>query len=399
MFADENLSFADIEENIEDENDEEGAIAIQPYEVDCLPNDYNISTLLNLLQRGYLRIPSFQRNYVWEKDMASKFIESVIIGLPIPQLFFFEQGRNRFLIIDGQQRFVSLYLFKSKRFPKNNTGRAIIRKYLSEGKEIPPEELSGEHFVDFALKLPSDTQNPNALNTKNYDTLPEDEKFDFKGSFDFNRTIRTITIRQNGPDDGDSSMFEIFSRLNSGGVTLKPQEIRMSLFYSEFYDKILDFNGNSNWRKFFGKAEHDLHMSDVEILVRAFAMLKTHEQYASNMKVFLNKFSKLAMKYDEAMITGLANLFEDFWSACRDLPVNVFKNEKGQFVVSLFEAVFVAACESIQRDGLQNRGISLESVSSLKKDKEFSDAYSLRTTHAKAVSTRLKKAREFIQLV
>ena len=116
--------YSDLSEEFEIEKDEE-EITIRPYEVDCLPNDYNITTLISLIERGYMKIPSFQRNYVWKKEMASKFIESIIIGLPIPQLFLFEKERNNFLVIDGQQRLVTIYLFKKQRFPKNDVGRSI----------------------------------------------------------------------------------------------------------------------------------------------------------------------------------------------------------------------------------------------------------------------------------
>lgn len=375
---------------------DEGEVTIKPYEVDSLPNDYNISVLMSFIERGFLKIPSFQRNYVWKRDMASKFIESIIIGLPIPQVFLFEQARNDFLVIDGQQRLVSIYLFKKKRFPKNDAGRAIIRKYLSRGEEIPDNELSGDNFETFTLKLPYTADDKNPLNGKNYDTLPSDKTFDFKGSFDFNRTIRTITIKQIEPDDNCSSMFEIFSRLNSGGVTLKPQEIRMSLFYSSFYDKIIELNYNENWRRFLGKREPDLHMNEVETLVRAFAMYEMYDDYKSPMRVFLNRFSEKAKRYNEAKINELTQLFLDFWVACRDLESNSFKNERGKFVVSHFDAVFVAVCEQIARDGLNGRKIDPNSLAALKADNEFSDASQQRTADATHVKKRILKAKEFI---
>lgn len=213
--------------------------------------------------------------------------------MPIPQLFLFERERNNFLVIDGQQRLVTIYLFKKQRFPKNDIGRGIIRKYLSVGQEIPDEELSGNNFEDFKLKLPSTTHDKNLLAGLKYDTLSTIQDFDFKGEFDYNRTIRTITIKQIAPCNDDSSMFEIFSRLNSGGILLKAQEIRMSLYYSPFYEKVVTgFNLNKNWRNFLGKSNPDLHMSDVEALVRCFAMLEIGEKYKSPSKNFLERIFK-----------------------------------------------------------------------------------------------------------
>ena len=380
------------------EKEQDDEIVIKPYEVDCLPNDYNVTTLVSLIERGYMKIPSFQRNYIWKRDMASKFIESIIIGLPIPQLFLFERERNNFLVIDGQQRLVTIYLFKKQRFPKNNQGRAIIRDYLSKGEPIPDQKLIGDDFEDFKLKL-SSTGQKNALNKLTYDTLSTITDYDFKGEFDFNRTIRTITIKEFNADENDSAMFEIFSRLNSGGVMLRPQEIRMSIFYSLFYQKMVsDFNKYPEWREFLGKREPDLHMSDVEALVRAFAMLETSDDYRPPLKNFLNNYSKMAMDFDEEDIEKRWNLFKDFWESCKSLETNEFRNGKNKFVVSLFESVFVAVCEMIQHEGLNGRTIDIDSLESLKLDKDFINASQGNTASFSSVKTRLLKARQIIKL-
>lgn len=389
------FDFLENNEEFEKEFDE-GEIGIKPYDVDCLPNDYNVSTLVSLMERGYLKIPSFQRNYVWKKEMASKFIESVIIGLPIPQLFFFERGRNNFLVIDGQQRLVTIYLFKKQRFPKTDEGRTIIRKYLSEGKTIPDCELSGDNFEDFKLKLPSNTDEPNLLNGLKYDTLATIENYDFKGEFDYNRTIRTITIKQIEPSDDDSAMFEIFSRLNSGGVTLTPQEIRMSLFFSAFLESLSTMNTDIRWRNLLGKEQPDIHMIEVEVLLRSFAMLERSNEYKSPLKRFLNEYSKQAMNYNQEKIDSLINVFTIFLDSCSSLNNDAFKNDKKKFVVSLFEAVFVAVCKKIIEGEWKGKKISPESLLVLKSDEEFSRASQGNTASVSSVKKRLERAQEII---
>lgn len=391
-------NYSDMSEDFEVEKDEE-EVTIRPYEVDCLPNDYNITTLISLIERGYMKIPSFQRNYVWKKDMASKFIESIIIGLPIPQLFLFERERNNFLVIDGQQRLITIYLFKKQRFPKNDVARSVIRKYLSFGKQIPDSELASDNFEDFKLKLPSTSIQKNQLDKLKYDTLSTIETYDFKGEFDFNRTIRTITIKQITPCNDDSSMFEIFSRLNSGGVMLRPQEIRMSIYYSPFYEKLVsELNVNKTWRKFLGKKEPDLHMSEVEALVRAFAMLDMSNEYKSPLRNFLNDFSKRAMQFGEDDIIQCSKLFDDFWLSCKNLPKEAFRNEKNKFVISLFEAVFVTVCEKIKQEGLNGRKITKESLVKLKEDSVFADASQGNTASITSVTNRLQRARAILEL-
>ncbi len=378
----------------EEEIDEE--TQIRPYEVDCLPNDYNIFTLISMIERGYMRIPSFQRNYVWKKDMASRFIESILIGLPIPQIFLFERERNNFLVIDGQQRMVTIYLYRKQRFPKNDKARNIIRKHLALGQQIPDEELASDDFEDFKLKL---NDSKNELNLLQYDTLSIIKGIDFKGIFDFNRTIRTITIKQITPSEDDSSMFEIFSRLNSGGVMLKPQEIRMSIYYSDFYEKMTsEMNLNTSWRSFLGKMDPDLHMSDIEVLVRAFAMLDMSKEYKAPLKGFLNSFSKKATTFNREEIELREAVFSFFWESCEKLPKNVFKNEKNKFVISFFESVFVATCEKILSEGLNSRKISYESLQRLKRDDIFIDYSQGSTASATSVSNRLDRARSIIVL-
>jgi hypothetical protein len=97
---------------------EEGAIidvSLKDYQITATPNDFNVKTICDFIDSGVVKIPSFQRHYVWEIERASKLIESLLIGLPIPQIFLYEEARNYFLVIDGQQRLMSIYYFFKSR--------------------------------------------------------------------------------------------------------------------------------------------------------------------------------------------------------------------------------------------------------------------------------------------
>ncbi len=80
----------------EDYVDEEDELQIDEYDITATPNDFNVQTLYNFIESGAVRIPGFQRNFVWDQVRASKLIESLILGIPVPQLFLYEQARNRF---------------------------------------------------------------------------------------------------------------------------------------------------------------------------------------------------------------------------------------------------------------------------------------------------------------
>ncbi|MGH9482645.1 MAG: DUF262 domain-containing protein, partial [Terriglobales bacterium] len=125
-----------------------------PYEITSAPNDFNVATLYNFITSGVVKIPGFQRHYVWDLKRASKLIESLLLGLPIPQIFLYEAGRNSFLVIDGQQRLMSLYYFCEGRFPREEKRAELRRVFDQEGK-IPDSILQEDgYFQPFRLKLP-----------------------------------------------------------------------------------------------------------------------------------------------------------------------------------------------------------------------------------------------------
>lgn len=129
---------------IESENEDDGVI--KEYDITSTPNDFNISTLFNLINNGIIKMPPFQRNYVWDIKRASKLVESVILGLPIPQVFLYEKGKNNFFVIDGQQRLLSIYFFIKQRFP-NLKGKEILRDFLAGDEQINEKFINEESFL------------------------------------------------------------------------------------------------------------------------------------------------------------------------------------------------------------------------------------------------------------
>src|SRR5260370_21014171 len=103
------------------------------------------------------------------------------------------------------------------------------------------------------------TNRHNMLKGLNYATLGE-----YKTQFDL-RPIRNVIVKQNSPKDDDSSVFEIFNRLNSGGINLRPQEVRISLYHSAFYDMLSRINTAPQWQRLLPMPEPGLHMRDLEV--------------------------------------------------------------------------------------------------------------------------------------
>jgi hypothetical protein len=220
---------------------------------------------------------------------------------------------------------------------------------------------------------------------------------DYKTSFDL-RPIRNVVVKQNMPSEDDSSMYEVFNRLNTGGINLRPQEIRTSMYHSPFYDMLYRVNINPGWRRLLRTPEPDLHMKDIEILLRGFAMLVDSRTYTPSMVRFLNRFSRKCEKHSPEQNAYLESVAESFLAACTQMPEDAFINKKNRrFNIALYEAVFTAASEKAltERRVLQGQ-LDNAQVARLEVDEEFQKASLEGTTRTANVEKRLERARAIV---
>ena len=363
--------------------------SIAEYDISAVPSDFNVMTLKQLVDNGWVRIPGFQRHFVWDLPRASKLIESLILGLPVPQLFLYEQSRDRHLLIHGQQRLMSIYYFKQQRFPRSQK-RTDLRRIFDEEGTVPESVIHDDTFFqDFKLRLPERLPGKKSrLTGLKYSTLDE-----YQSRLDM-RPIRCIIIKQNGSAYDDSAMYEVFNRLNSGGINLRPQEIRTSMYHSEFYTMLSRINLEKDWRQLLQSDTPDLHMKDIEVLLRGFAMLVDGEEYKPSMVKFLNQFSKKCEENDAERNKYLGSLFSSFLKATGDLPARTFINKNNRFNIALYEAAFTATCMDAYREGRQvEKHIQPKQLDELKADEVFTEASLHGTTQTDNVQKRLQRAR------
>ncbi|MEH2387625.1 MAG: DUF262 domain-containing protein [Nostoc sp.] len=171
--------------------------------------DFPVDVLVKRMEEEDFIIPSFQREYVWKEEEASRFIESLLLGLPTPALFLArDKFSNKYLVIDGQQRLKTLQYFYRESFPNGKL---------------------------FKLK---GVVNP--FNTLTYSNLsPSDRR-----ALD-NAIIHCIIISENYDPSG---MFYLFERLNTRGTPLNSQEIRNALYHGSFSDLIEELSKNERCR-------------------------------------------------------------------------------------------------------------------------------------------------------
>lgn len=368
---------------------------IDEYDLTATPNDFNVMTINSFIESGAIEIPGFQRNFVWDIKKASKLIESLLLGLPVPQLFLYETGRNKFLVIDGQQRMMSIFYFIKKRFPRNEK-RAEIRKIFAEHNGIPEDVLENdEYFQPFKLALSKVSDDKKSkFHGLNYVTLG-----DYKTQLDL-RPIRNIVVKQNSPKDDDSSIYEIFNRLNSGGVNLKPQEIRGCLYHSDFYSMLAKLNYNPIWRRSLKMINLDLHMKDVELLLRCFAMAHEYRDYKPSLANFLNAFSKKAKGFDQEKNIYMEKLFLSFLDSIKHIDPDVFISEKSRrFNIFLFESIFASmASRKIEAKSIFDEQLDQSVIESILRDDEFQTVCVAGTTNSSNVFSRLEIAERYLGL-
>ena len=210
--------------------------------------------------------------------------------------------------------------------------------------------------------------------------------------------MRSIIIKQNSPEDSDSSMFEIFNRLNTGGLNLTAQEIRASLYYSPFYSMLYKLNANEKWRELLLKEEQDIHAKDIEFIVRGFMLMVYYTDYRPSMTNALNKFSKEVKSFSSEAIDYFEAMFKSFLDACDDLPIGAFC-VNNRFNVSKFDAVFAAVCRPFYVEKKYVEGkITKESFDRLSTDEKFLESVQSSTASKKSVDTRIKQSEEIIIL-
>ena len=369
---------------------------IPEYDLTAVPNDFNVAVIVSFIDAGSIRIPGFQRNFVWDLARSSRLIESLLLGLPVPQVFLYQHDKDPLLLIDGQQRLMTLYYFVKGRFPKRESRAKIRDLFDKSGSLTEPILHDDDLFSDFRLSLKSPDGEPAAqspFHGKKYATLGEDKR-----ALEL-RTVRNVVIKQVRPTEDHSSMFEVFNRLNSGGVNLSDQELRMSLYDSGFLRQLLKMNRWPNWRRLLQREEPDVRFKDVEILLRSFALLLWIDEYRPSMVKFLNRFSgHCKRRFDSEMIDKVEYLFRIFLAACSNLPDRAFiVNGSSRFNVPLFEVVFAEFLRPQLADSSVAVGtLHFENIATIDHDPKFRDALQEGTTKPDKVNARLQSARNIL---
>ena len=343
--------------SVDDDTERDDAVEDVSYRITSYGVDFDVQGLVRRMNEDDIFVPDFQRGFVWTQKEASQFIESLLLDLPVPGIFLtLEPDTEKMMVIDGQQRLKTLQYFYAGEF---EGGR---KPFALQGVN---QAFEGKRYVD--LREPERRRLGNSL---------------------FHATIS----RQLFPEEGMSSAFHIFQRLNSTGRRLTPQEIRQAIYRGDLLNCIRMLNSNDDWRAMFGRVNP--RQKDQELILRFWAMHLSGENYAAPMVAFLNKFaeenrnpSKEFLRQGQSMFVQVVAAFN---SALGNRAFRIAGSR--QLNAAVFDSMTVGLARRIKKAGLPTLEAIRNVHSAVLADTDYSASIARATATAASVRTRIQKA-------
>ncbi len=223
---------------------------IKSYDYDTV--EYPVSVIVDDYINNEIYIPEYQRDFVWSKKRQAKFIESILLGIPIPYLFFSDvEGRSE--IVDGSQRIRTLHAFLSNKLQ------------LKELEKLT--KLNGFFFKDL--------------------TIVRQRRFKKK-------SLKMISLNEK---TDPVARFDLFERINTGSDVLKPMEVRKGLYSGSFYDFINECAENELFKKLCPLSDKRTWREEPqEMVLRFFAYSENLNKYNSKVRLFIDNYIKVKKK-------------------------------------------------------------------------------------------------------
>ncbi len=302
-------------------------------------------------------IPSFQRGFVWTHRQSSRFIESLLLGLPAPGIFLSRDDESkRLLVIDGQQRLRTLQYFYNGVF--------------------------GEAGPDFRLV----GVDPEFEGTTYSQLKPADRRM-----LD-DAILHATVVKQEEPPGDESSIYYIFERINTGGTQLFPQEIRACIYQGKLNDLLAQLNKNRAWRAIFGAAALDQRSKDQELVLRFLALYHGADGYEGPMNMFLNRFMSRNRNPRQEEAEAMAQLFESTVGLVADRFGSDAFRPAGILNAMIYDSVMVGLARRIQEGPIEDARQLLTGFTALLTNAEFLSAIRSVGDDDSSVARRMKLA-------
>jgi hypothetical protein len=352
------------EEGVED-IDEDAEILPIDGTITSYGADYPVDGLVKRIDQGDIVVPTFdpevtgarpirgfQRKLVWSRRQAERFVESLLLGFPVPGIFLVKQANGILLVLDGAQRLRTLQSFYKGTF---------------RGQEFKLKDIQ-KQWKDCGY---------NELETTDRRRLD-------------NSIIHATVIKQDAASDNHESIYLIFERLNTGGTLLQPQEIRVALYSGPFVEVLRTLNDFEPWRELFGKKSP--HLKDQELILRAFAMLDRRKKYRRPMKEFLNEYMKANREFAVRSKDSAVKVFKQTTERIlEDLGRGAFRLKK-TINAAVAESIMYAVASGIEHKDLLKPAGMRGALDRLLGNEEYIAAVTKATADEENVRQRLRLA-------
>lgn len=244
----------------------EEQLAIERRKVDVGAVSFSVREIVRMFEEAELSIaPSYQRKYRWPKAVASTFIESLFLGLPVPPIFVATNDNFQWEVVDGLQRISTLIMFISQT-PEHldKIGRESALKLEGLTKLT---QLNGVAFADMPVSL-----------QRYFGRQP----------------LQLVSLT----DKSDKSVrFDLFERLNSGAISLTPQEVRSAVYRGRFIEFVEELSTYPSFNSLLKLQEANQHDGTAaEQVVKYFAYKNDRANFAGAVSRFLNDYTDAAAK-------------------------------------------------------------------------------------------------------
>jgi len=357
----------DEEEPVDDLDPAEEVIPFT-YSITSYGADYPVDSLVKRIEKNDIIVPTFgrqptedsdivgfQREYVWPRPKADRFIESLLLGLPVPGIFLVKEPSGVLLVLDGHQRLYTLRAFYDGVIHKEEYRLANVQ-----------ERFEGKRYRDL------DTEDRRRLD----DSI-----------------IHATIVRQDEPKEDQSSIYVIFERLNAGGVNLQPQEVRVALYHGEFVRVLRELNDVDKWRTLYGGKSRRL--KDMELILRFFAFFYYADEYLSPMKDFLNRYMATNRRLERQSETELKEIFgQTTATLCEAIGQRAFRPRTAVNAAVVDSLMTGVATRLAAQGPIQDKQRFKEKYETLLKNKDYIAAVESGTSQEANVATRLRLAKQ-----
>lgn len=281
--------------------------------------DIQVQQLLGMLEEAQIWIaPAYQRQFRWDDARCSELIESLMLGIPIPNIFMATNSDNTWEVVDGLQRLSAIVKF---------AGSNELRRKLKLGDALVLQDLK---------KL-------DRFNALTFEMFPPHIQQHFR-----TRPMKVVTLN----DKSDRVLrFDLFERLNTGGITLTAQEIRDCVFQGPFAEMLDELSSNKDFRsvvKLTSKQRTD--GTAAECVLRFFAFFDRYREFDHSVKEFLNSYMEDASASFD-IVSRKVEFVKVFRELARVYPKGVTRAPgKNRTPLNLFEGVAVGAALALKKN-------------------------------------------------